>query len=48
MIEEDFVFDEDEWMVLKEEVGEDEVVMEVLKEVEVREDMIFEERYKLF
>ncbi|KAK0732742.1 Sas10 C-terminal domain-containing protein [Apiosordaria backusii] len=47
MQEEDFAFDEDEWMALKEEAGEEEVVTEVLKEVEVREDMTAEERYKL-
>ncbi|VBB86779.1 Putative protein of unknown function [Podospora comata] len=47
MTEEDFAFDEDEWMAPKEEAGEDEVVTEVLKEVEVREDMTPEERYKL-
>ena len=48
MQEADFAFDESEWLVPKEQTGgEEEVVTEVLKEVEVTEDMGHEERYKL-
>ncbi|KAK4227902.1 Sas10 C-terminal domain-containing protein [Podospora fimiseda] len=48
MQEEDFAFDEDEWLAPKDAAGEDaETVTEVLKEVEIREDMTPEERYKL-
>ncbi|KAK4166776.1 Sas10 C-terminal domain-containing protein [Cladorrhinum sp. PSN259] len=48
MHEEDFAFDEDEWLAPKDALGEDmETVTEVLKEVELREDMTPEERYKL-
>ncbi|KAK3997320.1 Sas10 C-terminal domain-containing protein [Cladorrhinum sp. PSN332] len=48
MQEEDFAFDEDEWLAPKDASGEDaETVTEVLKEVELREDMTAEERYKL-
>jgi U3 small nucleolar RNA-associated protein 3 len=48
MQEADFAFDESEWLAPKEQAGQDEeVVTEVLKEVEVTEDMGPEERYKL-
>jgi U3 small nucleolar RNA-associated protein 3 len=48
MQEADFAFDESEWLAPKEQAGEEEeVVTEVLKEVEVTEDMGPEERYKL-
>lgn len=48
MQEADFAFDESEWLVSKDQAGEDEeVVTEVLKEIEVTEDMGPEERYKL-
>ncbi|KAL2137361.1 hypothetical protein VTI74DRAFT_3301 [Chaetomium olivicolor] len=48
MQEADFAFDESEWLTPKEQAGEEEeVVTEVLKEVEVTEDMGPEERYKL-
>ncbi|KAK4155897.1 Sas10 C-terminal domain-containing protein [Chaetomidium leptoderma] len=48
MQEADFAFDESEWLAPKEQAGdEEEVVTEVLKEVEVTEDMGHEERYKL-
>lgn len=48
MQEADFAFDESEWLAPKEQPGEDEqVVTEVLKEVEVTDDMGPEERYKL-
>ncbi|KXX73150.1 Something about silencing protein 10 [Madurella mycetomatis] len=48
MEEADFAFDESEWLVPKEQTAEDEeVVTEVLKEVEVTEDMGPEERQKL-
>lgn len=44
----DFAFDESEWLAPKEKTGdEEEVVTEVLKEVEVTDDMSPEERYKL-
>ena len=48
MQEADFAFDESEWLAPKEQAGEEEdVVTEVLKEVEVTEDMGPAERYKL-
>ncbi|KAL2164108.1 hypothetical protein VTH06DRAFT_3322 [Thermothelomyces fergusii] len=48
MQEADFAFDESEWLAPKEQAkDEDEVVTEVLKEVEVTDDMGPEERYKL-
>ncbi|KAL2016232.1 hypothetical protein VTK56DRAFT_4037 [Thermocarpiscus australiensis] len=48
MQEADFAFDESEWLAPKEQAGEEEeVVTEVLKEIEVTEDMGPEERYKL-
>jgi U3 small nucleolar RNA-associated protein 3 len=48
MEEADFAFDESEWLAPKDEAAEEEdVVTEVLKEVEVTEDMGPEERYKL-
>ncbi|KAL2145131.1 hypothetical protein VTI28DRAFT_7881 [Corynascus sepedonium] len=48
MQEADFAFDESEWLAPKEQAkDEDEIVTEVLKEVEVTEDMGPEERYKL-
>jgi U3 small nucleolar RNA-associated protein 3 len=48
MQEADFAFDESEWLAPKDEAAEEEdVVTEVLKEVEVTEDMGPEERYKL-
>ncbi|KAK4239988.1 Sas10 C-terminal domain-containing protein [Achaetomium macrosporum] len=48
MQEADFAFDESEWLAPKEQASEDqEVVTEVLKEVEVTDDMGPEERYKL-
>ncbi|GAB1320146.1 something about silencing protein 10 [Madurella fahalii] len=48
MQEADFAFDEGEWLAPKEQTAEDkEVVTEVLKEVEVTEDMGPEERQKL-
>ncbi|KAI9167476.1 hypothetical protein HJFPF1_03604 [Paramyrothecium foliicola] len=48
MAEEDFVFDGDEWLAAEPE-GEDEqdAVVEVLKDVEISEDMSPEERYEL-
>ncbi|EAQ91384.1 hypothetical protein CHGG_03319 [Chaetomium globosum CBS 148.51] len=48
MQEADFAFDESEWLASKEQDGDEkDVVTEVLKEVEVTEDMGHEERYKL-
>ncbi|KAL2123320.1 hypothetical protein VTJ04DRAFT_3775 [Mycothermus thermophilus] len=48
MQEADFAFDEAEWLAPKGETGDDEqVVTEVLKEVEVTDDMGPEDRYKL-
>ena len=48
MQEADFAFDESEWLAPKEQAEEEEeVVTEVLKEVEVTEDMSSEDRYKL-
>ncbi|KAL2259260.1 hypothetical protein VTK26DRAFT_7126 [Humicola hyalothermophila] len=48
MQEADFAFDESEWLAPKEKAGEEEeVVTEVLKEIEVTDDMGPEERYKL-
>lgn len=48
MAEEDFIFDGDEWLAEGAEEGEgEETVTEVLKEVEVTDDMSAEERYKL-
>ncbi|KAH6624285.1 Sas10 C-terminal domain-containing protein [Chaetomium sp. MPI-SDFR-AT-0129] len=48
MDEADFAFDENEWLASNEQPREEEnVVTEVLKEVEVTEDMGPEERYKL-
>ncbi|KAL1835679.1 hypothetical protein VTJ49DRAFT_6246 [Mycothermus thermophilus] len=48
MQEADFAFDEAEWLAPKgETAGDEEVVTEVLKEVEVTDDMGPDERYKL-
>jgi U3 small nucleolar RNA-associated protein 3 len=48
MAEEDFIFDGDEWLTGEQEDKEDgETVTEVLKEVEVTDDMSTEERLKL-
>ncbi|TPX15533.1 uncharacterized protein E0L32_004231 [Thyridium curvatum] len=48
MSEADFIFDEDEWLAPeKEAADDDEVVTEVLKDVEISEDMSAEDRYKL-
>lgn len=48
MQEEDFAFDEDEWVNPEDQLGEDaETVTEVLKEIELREDMTADERHKL-
>ncbi|KAM0454899.1 hypothetical protein ACHAPV_008040 [Trichoderma viride] len=48
MAEEDFIFDGDEWLTGEQEEKEDaETVTEVLKEVEVTDDMSTEERLKL-
>ncbi|KAK4106107.1 hypothetical protein N658DRAFT_555081 [Parathielavia hyrcaniae] len=48
MQEADFAFDESEWLAPKDKPGEEEeVVTEVLKEVEVTEDMGPEDRHKL-
>ena len=47
MTEEDFIFDQDEWLQAKEPEDEGEVVTEVLGDVEIPEDMSAEERYKL-
>lgn len=48
MAEEDFIFDGDEWLVEGQEDGEgEETVTEVLKEVEITDDMSPEERYTI-
>ncbi|KAF4446015.1 hypothetical protein F53441_10293 [Fusarium austroafricanum] len=48
MAEEDFIFDGDEWLAEGQEDGEgEEIITEVLKEVEITEDMSSEERYML-
>ena len=48
MAEEDFIFDGDEWLAGEEEAGEgEETVTEVLKDIEITDDMGAEERYKL-
>ncbi|KAL7910031.1 Sas10 C-terminal domain-containing protein [Trichoderma velutinum] len=48
MAEEDFIFDGDEWLAAEQEVQEEaETVTEVLKEVEITDDMGPEERLKL-
>ncbi|KAH6890495.1 Sas10 C-terminal domain-containing protein [Thelonectria olida] len=48
MAEEDFIFDGDEWLAEGAEEGEDEeTVTEVLKDIEVTDDMSPEDRYKL-
>ncbi|CAM1502977.1 Fc.00g077530.m01.CDS01 [Cosmosporella sp. VM-42] len=48
MAEEDFIFDGDEWLAGEEEAGEgEETVTEVLKDIEITDDMGPEERYKL-
>ncbi|TDZ37034.1 Uncharacterized protein C8035_v008178 [Colletotrichum spinosum] len=48
MSEEDFLFDEGDWLASKPEEGEDqEVVTEVLKDIEITDDMGPEERTKL-
>jgi U3 small nucleolar RNA-associated protein 3 len=48
MAEEDFIFDEDEWMKPEpEKEDDDEVVTEVLKDVEITDDMGPEERCRL-
>ncbi|KPM36815.1 hypothetical protein AK830_g9765 [Neonectria ditissima] len=48
MAEEDFIFDGDEWLADGTEVGEGEdTVTEVLKDIEVTEDMSPEERYTM-
>ncbi|KAJ9154852.1 Something about silencing protein 10 [Pleurostoma richardsiae] len=47
MSEADFIFDEDEWLAQEEDKEEGGVVTEVLKEVEVTDDMGPEERYRL-
>ncbi|KAL2112350.1 hypothetical protein VUR80DRAFT_7813 [Thermomyces stellatus] len=47
MTDEDFIFDQDEWLQSKEPEDGAEVVTEVLGDVEIPEDMSAEERYKL-
>ncbi|KAF7553095.1 hypothetical protein G7046_g7188 [Stylonectria norvegica] len=48
MTEEDFIFDGDEWLAGEPETGEgEETVTEVLKGIEISDDMGPEERYKL-
>ncbi|KAL6912929.1 hypothetical protein ACHAP8_007676 [Fusarium lateritium] len=48
MAEEDFIFDGDEWLAEGQEEGEgEETITEVLKEVEITDDMGPEERYTL-
>ncbi|KAF7533106.1 hypothetical protein G7054_g7340 [Neopestalotiopsis clavispora] len=48
MTDEDFIFNEDEWLAEKPEEKEDaEVVTEVLKDVEIPEDMSAEERLRI-
>ncbi|KAF9761819.1 hypothetical protein IL306_003722 [Fusarium sp. DS 682] len=48
MAEEDFIFDGDEWLAEGQEDGEgEETITEVLKEVEITDDMSPEERYTL-
>jgi len=48
MTDEDFTFDGDEWLAAEPEGGEDEErVTEVLKDIEVTEDMGPEERYRM-
>lgn len=47
MAEEDFIFDQDEWMQAKDSEDEGEVVTEVLGDLEIPEDMSAEERYSL-
>ncbi|KAF4437512.1 SAS10 involved in silencing [Fusarium acutatum] len=48
MAEEDFIFDGDEWLAEGQEDGEgEETITEVLKEVEITDDMSPEERYTI-
>lgn len=47
MAEEDFIFDQDEWLQAEDPVDKGEVVTEVLGDVEIPEDMSADERYKL-
>lgn len=48
MAEEDFIFDGDEWLAEEPDAGEgEETVTEVLKDIEISDDMGPEERYKL-
>ncbi|KAK7213681.1 hypothetical protein V2G26_020859 [Clonostachys chloroleuca] len=49
MTDEDFIFDQDEWLEAEPEEGEEDEdkVTEVLKDIEVTDDMSVEERYKL-
>ncbi|KAK9783486.1 putative Sas10 C-terminal domain-containing protein [Seiridium cardinale] len=48
MADEDFMFNEDEWLAEKPEEAEDsEVVTEVLKDIEIPEDMSSEERLRI-
>ncbi|CAH0022930.1 unnamed protein product [Clonostachys rhizophaga] len=49
MTDEDFIFDQDEWLEAEPEKGEEgeDKVTEVLKDIEVTDDMSVEERYKL-
>lgn len=47
MAEEDFIFDQDEWLQADEPDKDGEVVTEVLGDMEIPEDMSAEERYKL-
>lgn len=47
MTEEDFIFDQDEWLQAEEPEDKGEVVTEVLGDIEIPEDMNSEERYKL-
>uniref|UniRef100_A0A0D2YKV2 Sas10 C-terminal domain-containing protein n=2 Tax=Fusarium oxysporum TaxID=5507 RepID=A0A0D2YKV2_FUSOF len=48
MAEEDFIFDGDEWLAEGQEHGEgEETITEVLKEVEITDDMSPEERYTI-
>lgn len=47
MTEEDFIFDQDEWLQAEAPEDKGEVVTEVLGDVEIPEDMSAEERYKL-
>lgn len=47
MTEEDFIFDQDEWLQAEDPEDKGEVVTEVLGDIEIPEDMSADERYKL-